>query len=126
MICTDVIPLHILGARFWDSNSDWGLERLIGNSFNLRIPKGIRLGRGPRVIWKLDSYEILTNSKETHTSFIWKKEDEVEVEQNNLTREYFLSRIDVASDDWQVLDIIDLITNSAQCYNHSLTINAIL
>jgi hypothetical protein len=55
------------------------------------------------------------------------EEEEVKVEQNVvLTREVFLSCIDASSNDQQLLDIIDLLLYSAQCYGHFLTMNAII
>jgi hypothetical protein len=49
-----------------------------------------------------------------------------EAEQNISTRQGYLSCINEASDGQHLLDIINLLPNSAQHYGHSLTMNAII
>jgi hypothetical protein len=52
--------------------------------------------------------------------------EEKEVEQSILTKEGYLTCIDASSNGQQLLDIIDLLPISAQCYGHSLTMNSII
>jgi hypothetical protein len=53
-------------------------------------------------------------------------EEELEVEQDILTRDGIWTHIDASSNGQKSLDIIDLLPNFAQCYGYSLTMNAII